>query len=284
MNFCDGTEIDGYPGISIVKCLEKYKVNYTGSNSEFYRVTISKPVIKRNLQRDNVPTSKFVEIKKGFENQDIIQAEVVVGSYPMILKPAISYASISISNDSVVHSRQEALNHALKIQDANPDGIFIEQFLAGQEFTVLLTGDVKSGVKAYIPVERVFNKKLTTFERILAFDQTWAGCDDGNQGSERAVPKDGKFYWYEAAPEFMQEKLKDIAKQAYIACGGSGYGRVDIRSTSRDSLDFVVLEVNANCGLSFIPGFSSTGEIFKIGQVSPVEFIKELVSYACNRS
>lgn len=67
----------------------------------------------------------------------------------MIIKPSISYASLSISNSSVVHDRESAVAHWEKVMPLNPEGIFIEGFLAGREFTVLITKDASQGFFAY---------------------------------------------------------------------------------------------------------------------------------------
>jgi D-alanine-D-alanine ligase-like ATP-grasp enzyme len=71
-------------------------------------------------------------------------------------------------------------------------------------------------------------------------------------------------YWYAPASELVQERIKEVARKAFLAVQGSGYGRVDIRTATMDSEDPIVLEVNANCGISFNPNeFTST-----VGEVS----------------
>lgn len=89
----------------------------------------------------------------------------------MIIKPAISYASISISDRSIVDSKEEAITQIQSIIDQDNGGVFIESFLAGHEFTVLVTGDEQQGVKVYPAAERVFNPKLKERQKILAFDR-----------------------------------------------------------------------------------------------------------------
>ena len=100
--------------------------------------------------------------------------------------------------------------------------------------------------------------KLPEHQRLLAFDRYWAGYDlDGS------VPEEAeKMVHYAPAHASVQEKLKEIARNAYLALKGSGYGRVDMRSDSYDlaSMKVYVLEVNANCGLSFDDS-SSMGEV-----------------------
>ena len=202
MNLCDGTEIDGYPGVTVLKELEKQGIPFTGSDSYFYDLTTSKPVLKDSLLINRVETSEYVVIRPGFEDQDILKAESIIG-WPMIVKPAVSYASLSISYKSVVNNIQEAVEQVKKVFEMTSDGVFVERFLAGREFTVLCTGNESQGVVVYPAAERVFNEKLGTYQRLLAFDQYWDGCEiDGTVGKNVA-----SHYSYELAPQEWQNGL-----------------------------------------------------------------------------
>lgn len=199
----------------------------------------------------------------------------------MIVKPSVSYASISISDKSVVHSLVEALAQIEVVSQTTSSGVFIESFLAGREFTALVTGSAERNLKVYPVAERVFNSILKQEQRLLAFDRYWEGYD--LQGSKPSAETQ-QLYWYEKAREDWQDFLQDLAKRAYVACGGNGYGRVDIRTKSLNKVDAFVLEVNANCGLSFGEGSSSLGEILHLSGVSPSSFCKELILLAINRN
>lgn len=237
VNLCDGTEEDGFPGLTVVKYLENLRLPFTGSDSRFFYNTTSKPVLKRLLEQSGVSTAAFVEIRpENIENCVDQAAEIV--KFPMIIKPSISYASISISKDSVVDTKHEAISQIKKVIQDNPDGIFVETFLAGKEFSAVVTGSEKAGVVVYPVAERVFNPELPEREKILAFDQYWDGYDlEGGKGNGSVL------YWYALAAEEWQKELQKIAKEAYLACEGNGYGRVDIRTRNRNELDAVVLEV-----------------------------------------
>lgn len=93
-NLCDGCETDGYPGVSLLKEMDANGIAYTGATPEFYEITTSKPELKRYLIKEGVPTSPFVEIKSDTRPEEIDALQ----SYPLIVKPSISYASISISH------------------------------------------------------------------------------------------------------------------------------------------------------------------------------------------
>ncbi|KAJ3218912.1 hypothetical protein HDU67_003551 [Dinochytrium kinnereticum] len=149
---------------------------------------------------------------------------------------------------------------------------------SGREFTAVVVGDSVTGVKAFPVAERVFHAGLKKDQRILAFDRYWDGYDlQGGKGAGEPL------YWYELANAEWQEALQDISRRAYIACGGSGYGRIDIRTPTLNECDPYVLEVNANCGLSFGKGSSSLGEVLELSGVSPASFVTELLDHARSR-
>jgi hypothetical protein len=185
--------------------------------------------------------------------------------WPLFVKPAVSYASLSISDKSIVRNSKEALEQVDAVREMTWNGcgeVYVETFLKGREFTALVTGEgtfeggVESsgGVKVYPVAERVFDPTLETDKRLLAFDRYWDGYDltsgsmeapsqdtdltrlstttltNGEDGEIEVGVKLGKeapapLYWYELAPAEWQEMLQDIARRAYIACHGTGYGR-----------------------------------------------------------
>ncbi|KAF9430323.1 hypothetical protein BGZ76_000882 [Entomortierella beljakovae] len=294
---CDGTELDGYTGVSIIHELEQRKIAFTGAGSGissmqskqemvgceyFYIISSSKPVLKCELQAAQVPTSDFQEFSTLPRMEDLENIITRIG-FPMIVKPSISYASINISLTSVVHAPDqllEQINHSLlasgpnlklldqreQIQndrsirealgktnakiDIETPTVFVEKFLAGREFTALVVGDKDWGVKVYPVAERAFNPKLSKFERILAFDQYWEGYDlEGGSG-------DGEYCKYKMAYSEWQEQLQEVAKNAYLALNGDGYGR----------------------------DTSSMANILIMSDVAPSGFVRDLVNYAIFRN
>jgi D-alanine-D-alanine ligase-like ATP-grasp enzyme len=172
VNLCDGCETDGYPGVSIIKEMEKRGVAFTGSDSAFYDGTTSKPAMKRVLLANNVPTSPFLELTEQTSETEID----AIAKYPLFVKPSVSYASIAITGKSVVFDARQALEQARQVQGVG-SGVFVERFLAGREFTALVTGSTETGVRVYPVAERVFNPQLQRYQRILAFDSYWDGYD-----------------------------------------------------------------------------------------------------------
>ena len=62
LNLCDGTELDGIPGISVLRHLESVGVAYTGADEAFFRISTYKMRMKRAFQSRGVDTSVWVEL------------------------------------------------------------------------------------------------------------------------------------------------------------------------------------------------------------------------------
>ena len=54
LNLCDGDEINGTPGISVVKLLEEKDIVYTGADEHFYAITTSKIPMKKAFDDKHV--------------------------------------------------------------------------------------------------------------------------------------------------------------------------------------------------------------------------------------
>ena len=165
--------------------LERLEIPFTGAGSSFFEITTSKPVLKKVcldlkayflyqklLIQHSVPTSKFVVVNPHNIKESVNQAGELL-KWPLIVKPSVSYASISITTKSVVETKEACIEQIERVLKTTSDGVFLESFLAGREFTALCTGSasVGSGVKVYLVAERCFNSKLEDKERILAFDK-----------------------------------------------------------------------------------------------------------------
>jgi D-alanine-D-alanine ligase-like ATP-grasp enzyme len=281
LNLCDGTESDGYPGISVVKALEQANLCFTGAGADFFEITTSKIEMKKFFCSQGVATSPFTIIRSATLEQDLETAATVVG-FPMILKLSELYSSIGISDKSVVSSIAEARERFWHMKENYEGNIFVEKFLDGREFTALVCGSYLNpdDIYVYTVPERVFASDLSGKERMLSFDRYYAGYGiDGLSGTANRI------YEYACSPEALQKSLKKLAKEAFIAVKGTGYGRVDIRSSSMSGdnpKDLFVLEVNSNCGMSF-DRESSLGEILWISKIPACDFMNRILSHAMHR-
>jgi D-alanine-D-alanine ligase len=283
LNLCDGDEVNNTPGVSVIHELEKQGLIYTGSDDHFYRITTSKIPMKKAFNEAGVPTANWRVIT---EKQGSIRGICKRVGTPLIIKPAVSGGSMGVSVKNVVNSEEELTCRAVEIYKGYrgwnllADGLFVEQFITGPEFTTFITGsaDDPDNCIVYEPVERVFHESLPESEKFLSFDRLWEIYED-----ENPMPGNENFYEYKPVRPALIPELKKLSLDAYHACGGKGYTRIDIRQDAVTG-KLYVLEVNAQCGLSEDENNTSIGAILKVSGISFTTIIVEILKDALRRS
>jgi len=265
-NLCDGDEVNGAPGLSVIRYLEQKNLIYTGSREKYYHNTTSKITMKQAFDDARVSTSLW----KGITNpeEDLHGICDYIGT-PVIVKPAVSGGSMGLGLKNVVKTDDELRNVIDELYqgyhgwDFTFGGLVAEKFICGPEFTTFITGsyDQPDDIKVYQPVERVFNEKLPDHEKFLSFDRLW----DTYENEKPVGEKDYENLWEYFKPDAsLEHAIKQLSIDAYCAVNGTGYGRIDIRqdkSTGR----MYVLEVNAQCGLSEDENYTSIGAMVRLG-------------------
>ena len=283
LNLCDGDEVNGTPGVSVIRELEKYGLIYTGSDVHFYNTTTSKIPMKKAFDKAGVSTGNWRVIT---EKKGSVKGICKRVGTPLLIKPAVSGGSMGVSVKNVVHSEEELVSRVAEIYKGYhgwnllADGLFVEQFITGPEFTTFITGsaDDPEHCKVYEPVERVFHPSLPASEKFLSFDRLWEIYEE-----ESPMPRQENFYEYRAVDPGLVPALKQLSFDAYRSCGGKGYTRIDIRQDDITG-KLYMLEVNAQCGLSEDEDYTSIGAILKVSGVSFTEVIAEILKDALRRS
>ncbi len=281
INLCDGDELNGIPGISVIHTLERFGLVFTGANQHFFEITTSKIPMKEAFMHDRVPTPSWKVIETTGPGASLFEE---VGDV-LIVKPAVSAGSLGISIKSVVSNEVEysaVMNdiqcgyHGWKL-DAG--GIFVEEFIRGREFTTLVVGssEFPESIKVYTAVERVFHSSLPEKEQFLSFDRLWEMYDE-----EAPLPDKGTLYTYYQPENELIKQLETLTIAAYRAVGGTGYGRLDFRM-DRESGALYVLEVNAQCGLSEDENYTSIGAILRFAKKSFTSLVIEIMDDAMVR-
>lgn len=289
LNYCDGfDEVDGHPGLSVIKLLEEKGIIFTGADSNFEYQTISKIRMKHTFVEAGIETAHYEVISDPKSIQGICQR---LGT-PLIVKPSISTASQGIWLDSVVENDAQVSKQVQRLLQAEHDkeclqnGVFAERFINGREFAVFVLGSAKQPEKLKIhpSLERVFHPSLPETERFLSHYRYWGK----NEGETSLLPEE-QFCYYQLAEPELHKRLCDLAKRAYYAVGGNGYGRVDIRM-DRESQELFALEVNSNCAISSKPLFdftdpnaTSVGTILYLSGIAFPQLMSEIISEAFAR-
>ncbi|NDF97843.1 MAG: hypothetical protein EB101_02705 [Chitinophagia bacterium] len=283
LNLCDGDEVNGAPGVSVIDALQEEGLIYTGSDQHFYTITTSKIPMKRAFDKAGVSTAPWKLISGRPSSLKGVCEQV---GTPMIIKPAVSGGSMGVSVKNVV-SNEEELTHRVKELAAGyrgwnllADGLFVEKYIKGPEFTTFITGSSShpEQCRVYEPVERLFHPSLPDNERFLSFDRLWEIYED-----ETPMPQNENFYEYGPVTARLRKKLQQLSLEAYFALGGKGYTRIDIRQDIDTGLLYV-LEANAQCGLSEDENYTSIGAIIKASKVKYSKVIEAILVDAITRA
>lgn len=281
-NLCDGDEINGTPGISVVRLLEQHNLVYTGADAYFYDITTSKIPMKEAFNQAGVPTAPWKSI---FDPAAPLEDVIPVTGLPLIVKPSVSGGSMGIGIKNVVHDISglreivSAMYSGYRGWNLTADGIIAESFITGQEYTVLISGSWHHPQYAHVyhPVERVFHPAVPDHEKFLSFDRLWETYEE-----ESPMPDQGHFYSYALPDPARVEEIKKISWEAYVATRGTGYTRVDIRMDQRTG-QLYVLEVNAQCGLSEDEDYTSIGAILRLSGCTFAALVQEIIGDALRR-
>lgn len=282
LNLCDGDEVNGTPGVSVIGELEKHRLIYTGSDQHYYNITTSKIPMKTAFDKAGVSNAKW-EIIDGSE-ESIKGICKRVGA-PLIIKPAVSGGSMGVSVKNVVYTDKELNARVNEIRKGYrgwnllADGLIVEQFITGPEFTSLIVGSHTDpgNCLVYPPVERIFHESLPDEEKFLSFDRLWEIYEE-----ENPMPGNGNFYNYSQPDPSLVQAIEKLSLDAYIAVGGTGYGRLDIRM-DKNTGKLYMLEVNAQCGLSEDEDYTSIGAILRYSGKSFGTLIKRIINDAFAR-
>lgn len=278
-NLCDGDDLNGVPGVNVIRRLKLLGLCFTGADERFYEVTTSKIDMKTAFEAAGVPTPSWeVILPKVTDGRGILKR---LGA-PVIVKPAVSAGSMGITIKSVVHTANALRREVRQLYDGyrgwnlTGGGVFAERFISGREFTTFITGsyDNPERRRIYPPVERVFHDSLPATEQFLSFDRLW-------EIYERETPiGPNEYLWqYAAAPADLVPAICDMSWAAYAAVEGTGYGRVDLRYDPLTGQLFV-LEVNAQCGISEDEDHTSIGAILRFANRSFSQAIAEIIDDA----
>lgn len=274
-NYCDGDEINGYPGLSVVRLLEEKGIPFTGADSGFYHISTSKLLMKKAFEAAGVPTAPYVFIDD--PAADLTGVCATAGApdgAPVFVKPVISGGSYGLTWESVVRddaslkTQVELLFEGMHGFDFNDGGVLAERFILGADFTVLVSGTPRfpENCVVYPALQMVYDEKLPEEKHHFVYDM-W---------------KEQLYVTRIADPE-QSKRLGEIAWAAFLSVGGTGYGRIDLR-WEKPTGNIYVLEVNANCSISsWVESDTICGKILQAHGYTFAQFLGDIIGDALER-
>jgi D-alanine-D-alanine ligase len=203
----------------VARLLEATGLPVTGAPSATLSVCRRKDRVNALLERAGVPVPAWALAKPGFAPD--------WSAYPAIVKPAGEDGSVGIGDDSVVADAFELGFALARLGDA----ALIQRFIPHRELNVAFVGDVA------LPVAEI---EFTGRQRVVSYAAKWEPGSPADLATSPVCPA--------VIPPALEEEVLSVAAAAWSAVGGTGYGRVDLRTDEAGRP--WVLDVNPNPDLA----------------------------------
>jgi D-alanine-D-alanine ligase len=188
--------------------LDLFRIPYVGSDSLSMGLTLDKVMAKKAFVADNVPTPKYFVADGSFKKKDSSGMK-----FPMIVKPRHEGSSKGISEDSIVKNSLALGARISQVRSTYNQAALVEEFIQGQEFTVLVIGNREP--EALAPVHIQILGKLDIGNLIYT--------------SRRVNNTDVEYVCPAKVSKSLDKKLREIAVKAYRSVDCRDFGRVDFR-------------------------------------------------------
>ena len=255
VNLCEGYLDWSVPSIDVINALDALNLPYTGPNAILYDPP--KPLMKYVAYCAGVKTPAFAEVN----DVQCLAEKVKHLKFPLFVKPAKAGDSLGVDQQSLVKDLTELQNKIESLITEGYDDILIEEYIAGQEYTVLVAANAKpaAGCISFNPVEYRFpdGYKFKTYALKTSELHT-----DVNKP---CTDKD------------LEAKLKSAAEKIFNGFSGVGYARLDFRVN--EALEVYFLEVNFTCSVFYQDGYEGSADyILNFDPKGKSGFLKHIIA------
>src|SRR3989344_8158083 len=215
--------------------LEFLGIPYTHSGALADAITLDKSLTKKIWQFHGLPTPKFVEI--GLKEKLFVEGL----TFPVIVKPNAEGSSKGVFNDNLVEEPQELIKKIRHLRKNYGDGVIVEEFLPGREFTVTILGNTNPYILPI--VEQNFDVFPPHLVKFASYEAKWF--------FEDTLPDPRVAYTCPAKiSETLEKLIGELCIKAYTVLNCRDIARVDLRLDAKGKPS--LLEINTLPGM--MPG------------------------------
>lgn len=227
------------PGIPAL--LDLMKIRYTGSGPEGLFLSKDKALAKEVLLHHHVRVPRFVvsHLKSPLRHLRHF-------AYPAFVKPVGQESSEGIAKASFVRDEQEAIERLRFLHQKFNSDAMVEEYIDGRELYVSVLGNRRRVV--FPPREIFFEHVPDDQPRFATSHAKWDDAYRKRWGITNGPAA-------ELAEEVMKD-LRKLARNVYEWLRIGGFGRIDVRLSSRGEL--FVIEANPNPSLAAEDDFSQS--------------------------
>jgi D-alanine-D-alanine ligase len=205
---------------------DKRQIPYIGPSSQTMKDLINKTATHRILSAKYISVPEHHQVDVGENIPDI--------RFPAFVKPSCESRSVGISDESVVQNITELQNRVAFIHERFEQPALIEDYLPGEEYTVLMIGNGED-------------------QALLPGVVTVKGGNDGKFPILRSDMR-GVGITKIGIPEHSASEANELCREAVEALNCFDHVRVDMRFDAQDKLK--IIEVNGIPGLKPIKSWS----------------------------
>jgi D-alanine-D-alanine ligase len=209
----------GEGGMWVADVLDGRSIPYIGSNSQTMKDMIDKYHTHVALARRGVPVPAHLLLRSGDDMSAV--------RYPAFVKPMCESRSVGISDDSVVATEEQLRRQVAYIEREFDEAALVEDFMPGDEFTVLVlgNGDERECLAGLVTVDAQHYGK----HKVLRSDLRGVGLT------------------HIQLPAARSDEATTLATQAANAINCLDHVRIDIKTDAAGALR--IMEVNGIPGL-----------------------------------
>jgi D-alanine-D-alanine ligase len=206
-NLCEGIEGVSRLEYQVTAAVELLGLPVTGTSARTTALCHRKPALNALLLGHGLPVPAWQEI----QDADALDA----AELPAIVKPAEEDASVGIDQGSVVTTRAALVARA-EAMCRRFGRVIVQQYIPGREFNIGFVGDDT------LPISEIdFGAMPDGAWPIVSFAAKWEPGSAEDRGTQPVCPA--------RVDATLADRLVDVARRAWRAVDGHGYGRVDIR-------------------------------------------------------
>lgn len=214
---------------NIPALLELMKVPYTGSGPAGLLLCKDKALAKKVLAYHHVDVPRFVVSHRLSPLRRLKRF-----SFPAFVKPRYEESSDGISKASFARDEREAIERAHFIHQKFDCDALIEEYIEGRELYMSVLGNRRLAV--FPPREVFFDNMPADVPKFATYHAKWNDAYRKKWGITNGAAR-------ELPPE-VERELRRLARNVYGWLKIRGWGRLDVRLTSKGEV--FVIEANPN--------------------------------------
>ena len=254
VNLCEGYLDWSVPSIDVINSLDALNLPYTGPNAVLYDPP--KSLMKYVAYCAGVLSPLYAEVT-GSHN---LEAKVSHLKFPLFVKPAKAGDSLGVDEESLAHDLPHLTHKVDSLLAEGYDEILIEEYIAGQEFTVLVAANMQPeyGAVAFKPVEYKFPKGYAFKTYALKTSELHNNVNKP------------------CADAALEARLRLAAEKIFTGFSGVGYARLDFRVNEKQEIYF--LEINFTCSVFYQDGYEGSADyILQFDPIGKSGFLKHII-------